>query len=324
MDSPRAFLYAVLRGLVGKVPAMSGPGRIQEYRNPRCFLLYNFDIASSRLKSEHRSFLQVALPAQLRPGNSISIVGLASRTASEERNLALSNERVARTLAFFQRYLPADVTISSALGLGEVPAAQFGLPDSGRAAEDQRFRAVVIFLDPPPPPPPPPPTPVLPPPPPPPTVRPVPVTPRSADSTHFRVRIIAGASVSLGVGVEAMQMDILDVTNSELCVYEVRGFSFSGGTPVALSLRGPWNDFHTVQGMRCGQFGGLVRFGTVFVMDKSVNALTIEPFGYFPIDITPFETGWTLGAGIGVGAGTFTRMFPPIPASEAVWPHNVD
>jgi hypothetical protein len=143
-------------------------------------------------------------------------------------------------------------------------------------------------------------------------------------STQFRVRIIGGSSVSLGVGVEAMMIDIWDVTNDRLCVYELRGVSFGTGTPIAIALRGPWNDFRTLTPMSCADFGGLARFATVFVMDKSVNALIIEPLGRFPVEVAPFETGWTLGFGIGIGGGAFARMFPPIPASEAWWPHNVD
>ena len=143
-------------------------------------------------------------------------------------------------------------------------------------------------------------------------------------STSFRVRIIGGGSVSLGVGVEAMTIDIWDVTNDLLCTYELRGVSLGAGTPLAISLRGPWNDFRTLTPMSCGDFGGLARFATVFVMDKSVNALIIEPLGRFPVEVAPFQTGWTLGFGAGAGAGTFARMFPPISASEAWWPHNVN
>jgi len=143
-------------------------------------------------------------------------------------------------------------------------------------------------------------------------------------STQFRVRLIGGSSISIGFGVEAMSIDIWDVTNDLLCPYEFRGFSYGAGTPIAVSLRGPWNDFRTRVPMGCAEFGGLARFATVFVMDKSVNALIIEPLQGFPVEVAPFETGWTLGFGIGAGGGTLVRLFPPIRASEAWWPHNVN
>jgi hypothetical protein len=145
-----------------------------------------------------------------------------------------------------------------------------------------------------------------------------------SSNTQFRIRIVAGGSVSLAVGVEAMMMDIWDVTHDQLCVYELKGISIGTGTPITLAFRGPWNDFRTRTPMRCDGFGGLARFGTVFVMDKSVNALLIEPFGQLPVEVAPFETGWTLGFGVGLGGGTFTRMFPLITASKAWWPHNID
>ena len=148
--------------------------------------------------------------------------------------------------------------------------------------------------------------------------------PEMTRGTQFRIRIVAGSSVSIGVGVEAMMIDIWDVTNNLLCVYELRGLSFGAGTPVAVALRGPWNDFRTLAPMSCAEFGGLARFATLFVMDKSVNGLVIEPLGWFPVEVAPFETGWTLGFGIGAGGGAFVRMFPPIDASEAWWPHNIN
>lgn len=145
-----------------------------------------------------------------------------------------------------------------------------------------------------------------------------------SSNTQFKIRIVAGGSVSLYVGVEAMMMDIWDVTNDQLCIYELKGVSFGAGTPITVAFRGPWNDFRTRTPMRCDQFGGLARFATVFVMDKSVNALLIEPLGRFPVEVAPFVTGWTLGFGVGLGGGAFTQMVPLTTASKVRWPHNVD
>ncbi len=42
-----------------------------------------------------------------------------------------------------------------------------------------------------------------------------------------------------------------------------------------------------------------------------------------PVDKIPFRTGVTLGCGFAAGAGVLRRLFPPIPADEAWWPHDV-
>ena len=312
----------------------TGPGRYQEYRDPRCFLLYNFDIDGDALKAEHEAYVRSTVVPILRSGSSVGLTGLASRTADNSHNLALSQRRVEHATEFLRTVLPAGVTITGAGGLGEIPAAAFGVPDS---TEDERFRAVVMFvsiatpsLPPTPPVPDPPVAPTLPVPPrrrqeviPRPHIRPTPV-PTTGRTSHFRVRIIGGMGVSLGVGVEAMTLDIWDFENNLLCTYELRGVSLGAGTPLAVSLRGPWNDFSTPEPMTCSDFGGIARFGTVFVMDKSVNVLTLEPVGSLPVEVVPFRTGWTLGFGISGGGGVLTRSFPPIPADEAWWPHNVE
>lgn len=131
-------------------------------------------------------------------------------------------------------------------------------------------------------------------------------------SKNFRIRIVYGGGVSLFAGVEAMSMNIWDFTNDELCVYELKGVSVGKGSPITVSFRGPWNEFRTLTPMSCGDFGGMARFATVFVMDKSLNGFIIDPFGRLSIEIVPFKTGWSLGFGAATGGGTFTRIFPPI------------
>jgi hypothetical protein len=143
-------------------------------------------------------------------------------------------------------------------------------------------------------------------------------------STQFRIRLIAGSSVSLGFGVENMSIDIWDVANARLCTYQLQGVSVGNGTPISVSLRGPWNDFTVESAMSCDDFAGVARFATVFVMDKSLNALELTPIGRRPVTVAPFVTGWTLGFGAAAGGGAFTRMFPSIDSSKAMWPHNVE
>ena len=142
-------------------------------------------------------------------------------------------------------------------------------------------------------------------------------------STKFRIRLVAGGSVSLALGVESMTIDIWDTTNDLLCIYELRGISLGKGTPVSVSLRGPWNDFTVQKPMSCDDFGGLATFGTVYAANKSVNRLRLSPVGRDSVDLRPFKTGWTLGAGFGAGVGVLGQVLPAISATKAPWPHDV-
>jgi hypothetical protein len=57
-------------------------------------------------------------------------------------------------------------------------------------------------------------------------------------------------------------------------------------------------------------------FGTIFVLDKSLNALELTPIGRKSVTVARFVTGWTLGFGATAGGGAFTRMFPSIDSSK--------
>ena len=139
-------------------------------------------------------------------------------------------------------------------------------------------------------------------------------------SQSFRIRVVAGMSILF---TDGLNFDILDVTNNLLCVYDYKGLNWSLSTPVSVSFRGPWNNFRTRTPMDVERFGGMATFGSGGGLDQSVTVMTLSPLGYFPVDITPLNTGFTAGAGIGVGVGDFRKMFPAIPASRAYWPHNV-
>jgi hypothetical protein len=137
-------------------------------------------------------------------------------------------------------------------------------------------------------------------------------------STSFRVRVVAGLSLFVADG---MSIDIQDLTNDLLCVYDYRGVSWSLSTP-SVSFRGPWNDFRTRAPMSVEHFGGPARLFSIGGLDNSVNAIELNPISSFPISIVPFNTGFTAGMGVGVGLGALTKMFPALPASKTPWPHK--
>ena len=141
-------------------------------------------------------------------------------------------------------------------------------------------------------------------------------------STAFRIRVSYGVSLLFADG---LSLDILDVTNQLICVYDYRGISLAISSPASVSTRGPWNDFTTALPHDVSGFGGLARFVSMAVMDRSNTAFEITPLGWSeaPITIAPFNTGWTLGFSGGVDVGVLQQLFPPIPAASARWPHDV-
>jgi hypothetical protein len=42
------------------------------------------------------------------------------------------------------------------------------------------------------------------------------------------------------------------------------------------------------------------------------------------VTVASLVAGWTLGFGAAAGGGAFTRMFPSIDSSKAMWPHNLE
>lgn len=88
---------------------MSGPGLIrplvERLQNcPSAYLLYNFDIGSARLKPEHQAFLQDPVMRILRnTGNQVRIIGRASHSGPERRNLDLSRQRADAVWQFLRQ-----------------------------------------------------------------------------------------------------------------------------------------------------------------------------------------------------------------------------
>jgi hypothetical protein len=121
----------------------TGRGGWERRRQPPSLLLFNFDIDDDALKHEHRVGLLDEVVPRLKAGDSISVVGLASRTGSHGHNRALSGRRAKRTLAFLRHEVPNGFAAKEVVSFGELKATQEGQPDG---TEDPRFRSVILFV----------------------------------------------------------------------------------------------------------------------------------------------------------------------------------
>ena len=123
----------------------TGPGKVEVRTNPLSLLLFNFDIDGEAIKEEHKAFLRKEALPTLRAGGSVSVIGLTDRSGSDSHNRALSDRRVARTIEFLRREIPAGLNLNQATGFGEAAAAREGEADG---SSDERFRSVLVILQP--------------------------------------------------------------------------------------------------------------------------------------------------------------------------------
>lgn len=141
---------------------MPGPGKIRildRQTDALESLLYNFDIAQHQLKPEHEEWLKYNIAGYLKRGGSIVVVGLASRTATDDFNKRLSQRRLDSVINFLRRESPNNFTVSFQLAMSEGLAEIAGARDG---SEDEKWRGVLIAVwERPKPPTPPPPTPPL-------------------------------------------------------------------------------------------------------------------------------------------------------------------
>jgi len=121
----------------------TGPGRTEIRSNPPSIMLYNFDTDGDDLKPEHKEFLRRHALPTLRSGGSVSVLGFADRTASDNHNNALSLRRAAKTAAFLRSEIRSPFNIRQVTGFGERAAFREGYRDG---TENERFRAVLLFL----------------------------------------------------------------------------------------------------------------------------------------------------------------------------------
>ena len=72
---------------------MASPGKIQEYGSQApdtiAAKLFNFEVGKFAIKPEHSNWLISVVAPKLRGGGSLTIIGLASRTGSDDFNMQL-------------------------------------------------------------------------------------------------------------------------------------------------------------------------------------------------------------------------------------------
>ena len=113
--------------------------------DPPGLLLFNFDVDSSQLKIEHRQYLHDKAVPRIRWGNSVAVVGIASRTGTKLHNFALSLRRAERTLEALKSEIREGFNARAVQGIGEMKAEAEGYRDN---TEDPRFRSVVLLFAP--------------------------------------------------------------------------------------------------------------------------------------------------------------------------------
>jgi hypothetical protein len=139
-------------------PKSSGPGKIQIFLATSYelqALLYNFDINSSELKPEHRSWITRTIGVhpppspgvQVTPQRTIkmtwALVGLASRTGSDALNWRLAKRRAEAVSTAIWLLDPGLLPDEIKFGVGEEAARLAGMKDG---IEDERWRAVFVRL----------------------------------------------------------------------------------------------------------------------------------------------------------------------------------
>jgi hypothetical protein len=143
---------------------MASPGKIQEYRSQApdtiAAKLFNFEVGKFAIKPEHSNWLISVVAPKLRGGGSLTIIGLASRTGSDDFNMQLSQNRLRAVIDLLRKQVPNNFKVALEVAKGERAAMYAGEMDG---VENESWRGVIISVwnkpNPPPPPPPPPPQP---------------------------------------------------------------------------------------------------------------------------------------------------------------------
>jgi hypothetical protein len=137
---------------------MASPGKIQEYGSQApdtiAAKLFNFEIGKFAIKPEHSSWLISVVSPKLRAGGSLTIIGLASRTGSDDFNMQLSDNRLRAVIDLLRKQVPNNFKVAHEVAKGEQAAMYAGEIDG---VENENWRGVIISVwnkpNPPPPPP---------------------------------------------------------------------------------------------------------------------------------------------------------------------------
>ena len=135
---------------------MAPPGKIQEYRSQApdtiAAKLFNFEVGKFAIKPEHSNWLMSVVVPKLRDGGSLTIIGLASRTGSDDFNMQLSQNRLRAVIDLLRKQVP-DFKVALEVAKGERAAMYAGETDG---VENESWRGVIISVwnkpNPPPPP----------------------------------------------------------------------------------------------------------------------------------------------------------------------------
>ena len=246
----------------------------------------NYDIDSDVLKPEHVAFLTSKVAPILAGRRArLFMQGSASSTGTAAHNLALSRRRADNVAAFLQ-------TQGVAASQMQIDAVGEGLA-STKIPENSDDRAVALLA-----------APLFDPP------RPKPQQPKPAGTprvTSFRIRMLGGLSGGEVATIEQLFFEIVDPANKLSSIYVYSGIGKGGGTPISVTLRGPFNDFKTSGPVAVDEFGGPARFTTGGAGSISSNHLNMMsmPRGTKTIpNPLSLSTGFTVGAGVSTTVGT--------------------
>ncbi|WP_229159474.1 hypothetical protein [Bradyrhizobium brasilense] len=138
---------------------MASPGKIQEYGSQApdtiAAKLFNFEVGKFAIKPEHSNWLISVVAPKLRSGGSLTIIGLASRTGSDDFNMELSQNRLRAVIDLLRKQVLNNFKVALEVAKGERAAKYAGEMDG---VENESWRGVIISVwnkpNPPPPPPP--------------------------------------------------------------------------------------------------------------------------------------------------------------------------
>jgi hypothetical protein len=310
------------KGLFEVDPSYTGAGEIHA-------LLYNFDFddmkmpgqngESVKLKDAHIQFLdERVVPLLKNDSGQIWMAGSASRIGASAYNMGLSQFRVGKVQGHLLSRGVSEVQMQPN-AVGENLATT-------HAADDQRDRAVELY--------------VLP------KAKNAPRPPRhvprkSLVSRKFKLAMLTGfsagfaakfmtyftkAKFGVGLAMDVIFFTIWDTTNNLACYYVYvgpigLGVGLTFMPPLSTTTNGPWNDFTTDKPISVNQFGRSSRFFTASLpIPDPFNPLSGQLFSKSHITIgTPvgnvsewIDTGTTIGLGLSGTLGAFVRIEGPI------------
>ena len=124
----------------------------------------------------------------------------------------------------------------------------------------------------------------------------------------------------MGVAIDALQMEIDDLTNNLEMRFLYRGFGLGVGSPT-FALESDWKRFDTNLAIRLTDFAGFARHTSALAPTGGPSIDIMHLLGPWHsagantvlLEYSSLFSGPSIGAGVGTTVGTFTRMGPPTP-----------